>query len=157
MRGNAKAEVLLCGEGPGQSEDVHAVPFIGPAGKLLDTLINQAVIEAGYLPKLAWTNLVACIPKGEDNRKKGEPNANEIKACQPRLEEFIRLCRPKYLIAVGDLAEKWSKIQRWEQYGKCVHIRHPSALLQMDIARRPLEEQRVTVRLRDVFMELALE
>ena len=38
--GNPKAEVMLIGEGPGEQEDLQGIPFVGPAGKLLDTMLE---------------------------------------------------------------------------------------------------------------------
>jgi uracil-DNA glycosylase len=59
-RGRLPCDVLFVGEAPGVSEDVLGRPFVGPAGKLLDTIVERA-LDGQY--DCAMTNLVACIPK----------------------------------------------------------------------------------------------
>jgi uracil-DNA glycosylase len=39
--GNANAELMFIGEAPGASEDEQGVPFVGRAGKLLETLLEE--------------------------------------------------------------------------------------------------------------------
>ena len=59
-RGKVPADVLFIGEGPGESEDSIGQPFIGPAGHLLDQILEQSgVTEHRY----CLTNLVCCIPR----------------------------------------------------------------------------------------------
>jgi len=91
-RGKIPCDLLFIGEAPGQSEDVLGVPFVGPAGKLLDSIIDQATLtgRAEYspgsgkpvpnenFPRIAFTNLVSCIPKGEDGNKIQEPEKQHI-------------------------------------------------------------------------------
>lgn len=60
VRGKIPAPVLFIGEAPGASEDVLGRPFVGPAGKLLDHIIEKG-IDGQY--DYAITNLVGCIPK----------------------------------------------------------------------------------------------
>src|SRR4051812_36922414 len=43
--GSAAARVVLIGEQPGDQEDRRGVPFVGPAGKLLDKGLVEAGIE----------------------------------------------------------------------------------------------------------------
>ena len=59
-RGKLPCDVLFVGEAPGVSEDVLGRPFVGPAGKLLDEIVERA-LDGQY--DYAITNLVACIPK----------------------------------------------------------------------------------------------
>lgn len=110
-RGIIPADVVFVGEAPGPSEDVLGSPFVGPAGKLLDRLISEAgwnVSDHGVSPvRYAFTNLVACIPKDDQGSKWGEPPKDAILSCAPRLRDFIEVCRPKLIVAVGQLAEKW--------------------------------------------------
>jgi len=103
-RGEIPCYVLFVGEAPGDSENILGVPFIGPAGKLLDEIIDQAI------PKdlsRAFTNLVCCIPRNEETRKADEPTKEAIKACNPRLLEFIRIAQPALIVRVGVLAKKY--------------------------------------------------
>src|SRR5580698_7314382 len=102
-RGTIPAQILFIGEAPGQSEDVLGSPFKGPAGKLLDYIVANS-IPSQY--SYAMTNIVACIPRGDDGDKVALPPEESIKACAPRLVEFVNLCKPQLIICVGSLATK---------------------------------------------------
>ena len=143
-RGKIPADVLFVGEAPGASEDVLGKPFIGPAGKLLDRIIEHGIDgQADY----ALTNLVACIPKEQGN-KMGEPPEAAIEACRPRLKAFIRLCEPKVVVAVGKLAKT--------HLGDLadVSIVHPAAILRMDPAQKGLAIHRCVVTIADAIVDL---
>lgn len=102
--GRIPAPILFIGEAPGASEDVIGYPFIGPAGKLLDIIIERAIDgQHDY----AMTNLIACIPKDDEGKKTKEPPDYAIKECQPRLIEFINMCSPDLIVCVGKLATKY--------------------------------------------------
>lgn len=157
-RGRVPADVLFVGEAPGQSEDVLGRPFVGPAGRLLDQIIEGAW-ESVSLPEgqggkfvatCAFTNLVACIPIGEDGDKVKEPESADIMSCQPRLEQFIKICKPKLIVCVGALSAKWLR-KNSASYGvgdiKMVDLVHPAAILRSNIAQRGLAIQRAIVTL----------
>lgn len=156
-RGQIPCDLLFVGEAPGAGEDVLGKPFVGPAGKLLDKIIAEAM-TSGYVfsdkihpPRWAFTNLIACIPKGEDGKKVGEPEREHIEACQSRLREFIGIAKPRAIVCVGLHAEKWiPKI--WK--GKTISIIHPAAILRMDISQKSLAYQRAVVRISDLIEEL---
>ena len=84
-QGKARAEVMLVGEVPGDREDMEGLPFVGPAGRLLD----EALDEAGITRKNAYiTNAVKHFkwePRGKRRLHK-KPGAREISACRPWLE-----------------------------------------------------------------------
>jgi uracil-DNA glycosylase family 4 len=150
FRGSIPNSILFVGEAPGPSENSIGKVFCGPAGKLLDELIEKA-FEGRQNVKYGLTNLVACLPQGDERRKFGEPTDDSIKACQPRLVECIELCQPKVIIAVGKLAEKWlPKITKV----KIVPIIHPAAILRCDLSQRGLAELRTVTTLRDVVENL---
>lgn len=159
-RGNLPADILFIGEGPGDSENILGAPFKGPAGKLLDSMIEDA-LRGLEPPRIAFFNLVGCIPKDDGNHKKGEPNANEIAACYPRLEKFLTICKPTMIICVGRLAEKAAKQHNWANTYKLGAIIHPAAILKSKegkdgkgLTNRELEIQRTIVRLNDLFSTL---
>ena len=86
--GPRKAGVMLVGEQPGDAEDVAGHPFVGPAGKLLDTALEQAGIDRR---QVYVTNVVKHFkwePRGK-RRIHAKPNAAEIAACRPWLETEI--------------------------------------------------------------------
>lgn len=105
-RGQVPADVVFVGEAPGDSEDVIGQPFVGPAGKLLDEVIRLAVAGRERTLRLAFTNLVCCFPKEAKQTDNHQPAYEEIKACAPRLGEFIEVvARPEMVVCVGDLAK----------------------------------------------------
>lgn len=128
-RGDVPCEVLFIGEAPGAGEDVIGQPFIGPAGKLLDQIIQKSDLAVAEC-KVAFTNIVSCIPKGDDGNKTAEPDKKSIKACAPRLQEFIDMCLPmlQIVVMVGTLSEKWCPRIEGVEY---VSITHPAAILRM--------------------------
>ncbi len=91
--GPAASEVMFVGEGPGQREDERGVPFVGPAGKLLDEMLAAA----GWTRADVYvTNVVKCRPPA--NR---DPEPEEIAACAPFLEEQLRLVNPRLIVTLG--------------------------------------------------------
>ena len=44
-KGNPDAEILIIGEGPGEQEDITGFPFVGRAGKMLDSALNSVEID----------------------------------------------------------------------------------------------------------------
>jgi DNA polymerase len=151
-RGRVPAEILFVGEAPGQSEDVIGLPFVGPAGKLLDEIIDQG-LDGQY--DYAITNLVCCIPLDENGSKVTEPPREAIMACDERLQEFVVMVDPRLFVCVGSLAQKWlSKNLGSEHHDEVVSIVHPAAILRMDVSQRGLAIQRAVVTLQDAVEEL---
>jgi DNA polymerase len=91
--GNTEAKILLCGEGPGRQEDLQGLPFVGPAGKLLDKLLILAGLER---KKVFITNVVHHRPP--NNR---DPEPNEISAYGKYLDKIIKIIDPKVIITLG--------------------------------------------------------
>lgn len=154
-RGRLPCDVMYVGEAPGISEDALGVPFIGPAGKLLDQQIKQAEEESNKECRKFFTNLVCCIPKVPDtNRKAEEPVPEEIEACNERLEEIIKIARPKVLVAVGKHASKAAKENDWCKYAKIVEVNHPAFVLRIkNPSQQKHESDRVVIQLSNVFSE----
>lgn len=149
-RGNVPAEILFIGEAPGPAEDVLGQPFVGPAGHLLDGIIKESVPAHR---KIAYTNLVACIPIDDGGEKFKQPPKHAIKACEPRLLEFIRLCEPRLrlVVLVGQLAEQYAPTS--DQWAT-ISIVHPAAILRADISARPLAIKRCIVTISDAVSAL---
>jgi uracil-DNA glycosylase family protein len=102
--GPRTAEVMLVGEQPGDLEDRAGHPFVGPAGKLLDTALTQAGIDR---TRVYVTNSVkhfkfVTIERGRRLHKK--PTTAEVRACNPWLQEEIRLIKPRVIVALGATA-----------------------------------------------------
>lgn len=142
-----KCQVMFIGEAPGDSEDITGQPFSGPAGYILDDIIKQSVPQ-GILYSIA--NLVGCIPRDEDGHKSGQPDHDEIQACKPRLEKFIRLCDPELIVTVGKLPREYTEqgVRGSVEFHKAipmVDITHPAAILRMPFLGRGLAVRRAVV------------
>jgi DNA polymerase len=92
--GNAKAELMFVGEGPGADEDATGRPFVGAAGKLLDRIIEAIGLKRD---DVYIANVVKCRPPG--NRK---PEKDETSTCQQFLFCQIEVIRPKIIVALGN-------------------------------------------------------
>jgi DNA polymerase len=95
--GHHSAPWLFVGEGPGADEDEQGEPFVGQAGKLLDSMFAAVGIARGREVYIA--NVVKCRPPG--NRT---PTPEEAAACAPFLDRQIELIRPKLIVALGKTA-----------------------------------------------------
>jgi uracil-DNA glycosylase family 4 len=96
--GNADADLMFVGEAPGANEDRQGVPFVGQAGKLLDTLLGEIGLSRGEV----WvTNTLKCRPPG--NR---DPHPAEIEACQAYLMRQVELIEPRVICTLGNFATK---------------------------------------------------
>ncbi len=84
---------MIVGEAPGFTEDVQGLPFVGQAGKLLDTLLQQIGLTREHV---FITNVLKCRPP--QNR---DPMPNEAEACLPYLRQQFALVRPKAVLILG--------------------------------------------------------
>ena len=101
--GAARPKVMFIGEQPGHQEDLEGKPFIGPAGKLLDTALEEAGIDRS---KTYVTNAVKHFkwePRGKRRIHK-KPNAAEITACRPWLDAEISMLKPQVIVCLGATA-----------------------------------------------------
>jgi len=101
--GPARAEVMMVGEQPGDVEDRRGKPFVGPAGRLLDQMLEEAgiprqqVYVTNAVKHFKWT------PRGK-RRLHGKPNSREIFACRPWLEGELEAVKPELLVLMGATA-----------------------------------------------------
>jgi uracil-DNA glycosylase len=103
--GASGATVMLVGEQPGDAEDREGLPFVGPAGRLLD----QALVEAGIDRSAAYvTNAVKHFRfKSTDKGKRRiheKPSARHVTACEPWLVAELAVVEPKVVVALGATA-----------------------------------------------------
>jgi DNA polymerase len=96
--GNPQAPIMLIGEAPGAEEDRCGVPFVGPAGQLLDHMLASIGLDRS---KVYITNVLPWRPPG--NRS---PTSAEIAVCQPFIFRHIVLKAPRLLILAGNTAAK---------------------------------------------------
>ena len=100
--GQQSAPLMVVGEGPGADEDARGEPFVGRAGKLLEEMlkaIGRSRNEEAPGKAVFIANVVKCRPPG--NR---DPEADEVDACRPYLDQQIRLVKPKLIVALGRIA-----------------------------------------------------
>jgi len=91
--GAEDAPLMFVGEGPGEQEDKRGEPFVGPAGELLDKMIDAM----GWSRDTVYiNNIVSCRPPGNRN-----PQPDEVAACHPFLEARVAAIRPRIIVALG--------------------------------------------------------
>ena len=140
--GPEQVEILFVGEAPGFHEDQQGRPFVGPAGHLLDELLEGIGISRD---KVYITNVIKCRPPG--NR---DPQPEEIEACRPYLERQIEILKPKLIVTLGRVSTqqffpnaKISQIRgRPRKVAGIVYypVYHPAAALHQPRWRRTIEE-----------------
>ena len=101
--GPVTASIVFIGEQPGNDEDLQGLPFVGPAGKMLD----RALVEAGIDRLEVYVTNVVKHFKFEERGKRRihkKPNTVEVEACNPWLEAEIGLIKPKMIVCLGATA-----------------------------------------------------
>ena len=135
---------MVVGEGPGADEDASGLPFVGPAGKLLDKMLSSIGLSRETNCFIA--NVVKCRPP--QNR---DPAADEQAACLGFLRRQIALLRPRAILCVGRIAsgallgtaDGVGKLRgKWFDFEglPLLVTYHPSALLRDDSYKRPAWE-----------------
>lgn len=165
--GAETARLMLVGEQPGDKEDLAGLPFVGPAGSLLDRALETAGIarDEAYV-----TNVVKHFKwqaKGKRRIHK-KPNASEIRACKPWLEAEIDVVAPEVVMALGATAaqallgrtfkvtQHRGRFVEWEYEPLITATVHPSSILRLrDRDERRAEEERFVADLEMVARRLA--
>lgn len=153
-QGDAAAELVFVGEGPGYHEDMQGLAFVGPSGALLTKMINAM----GYLREEVFIcNVVKCRPPRNRN-----PQPDEMGTCLPFLREQLEIIRPKVICALGktaavglgligpdsSLERNRGKLLEWEGI-PTVLTYHPAYLL-----RTPAEKRKAWADLQLTFPHL---
>ena len=137
--GDPKSELMFIGEGPGEQEDLQGEPFVGPAGHLLDDMLEMIDLDRS---RVYIANVVKCRPP-----RNRDPLNTEQEACRHWLDAQLDLVRPKIIVCLGRIAAMGIikpdfRITRehgqWFDVNgvRAMAIYHPSALLR-DITKRP--------------------
>jgi DNA polymerase len=139
--GNPDSEVVFIGEAPGRDEDTQGVPFVGRAGKLLDSILEAC----GFSRENVYIcNIVKCRPPSNRN-----PESEEAQNCRPYLNLQLKLINPKYIVCLGAVAAQnllgvdtpiGRMRGRWHEYNgtKVLCTYHPAYLL-----RNPNDKKKV--------------
>jgi uracil-DNA glycosylase len=139
--GAAQARVLFIGEQPGDAEDRAGLPFVGPAGKMLDSALKEAQIERDLCYVTNAVKHFKWEPLGRRRLHK-KPTSREIQACRPWLQVEIELIQPEVVVGLGAtaaasifgvpvrIADVRGKLSQVESVGKtCLITAHPSSVL----------------------------
>ena len=155
--GARDTQIMFIGEGPGEQEDLQGIPFVGPAGKLLDDMLS--IIDLNR-HNCYIANIVKCRPP-----RNRDPQEDEQLACIGYLRNQVALIQPKVIVCLGRIAAKRIidpdyRITR--EHGSWIFrngiwmtaIYHPSALLR-DVTKRP-ETFEDLLSIRDKMVELGI-
>jgi uracil-DNA glycosylase family 4 len=116
---------MIVGEAPGFNEDRQGEPFVGAAGKLLDTLLVRIGLSRA---DVYITNVLKCRPPM--NR---DPMPNEAEACSPYLVRQLEMVRPKVVLILGRHA-----MERLIPGQGSISRVHGSLVMRGDVAYVPL-------------------
>jgi uracil-DNA glycosylase len=150
------ANVMFVGEQPGNDEDLQGKPFVGPAGKLLEKVLQELGINRNVVYITNAVKHFKWVRRGK-RRIHEKPGISEIAACQPWLEAEIKAVRPKIIVCLGAtaaqvlLGREFRVTQKRGEFLKSsfapfvMATVHPSSIL-----RAPDEESRRAERARFV-------
>ena len=146
--GPAKARIMFVGEQPGNDEDLQGLPFVGPAGRMLDRAIGEAGLDRR---KIFVTNAVKHFkfePRGKRRLHK-RANVHEIERCRWWLERERAIVKPALAVALGataarsllghpvTIAKVRGEMLTAEDGRRVAVTIHPSYLLRLDETTRP--------------------
>jgi uracil-DNA glycosylase family protein len=138
--GPARGDLMLVGEQPGDREDREGMPFVGPAGMLLDRALEQAGIDPAATYKTNVVKHFKWKPRGK-RRIHQTPSKLEIDACMPWLRAELERVKPEAVGLLGATAAKavlGSGFRVSKQRGELLEVDfapaavatyHPSAVL----------------------------
>jgi DNA polymerase len=105
--GTAKARLALVGEQPGDQEDRQGVPFVGPAGRLLQRAVDDVGLPRGEVYVSNAVKHFRFRQAGPGKRRIHQtPDRAHIDACRPWLVAELRLVDPKVIVVLGATAAK---------------------------------------------------
>ena len=167
--GKVGATVMFVGEQPGDGEDLQGRPFVGPAGRLLDTALERAGIDRQTVYVTNAVKHFKWKPAGRKKRLHQKPNAGEISACRPWLDAEIEVVKPRLVVCLGATAAQAilgasfrvsidrGRLFKVAGIGDVMATVHPSSILRApDDASRELEMNAFVEDLRKVAKQLKL-
>jgi uracil-DNA glycosylase len=101
--GRERSKLMLVGEQPGDQEDLQGRPFVGPAGRLLETALEEAGIDRGQVYVTNAVKHFRWTRRGK-RRLHEKPNAGQVRACRPWLEAEIAVVKPHVIVLLGATA-----------------------------------------------------
>lgn len=142
-KGERPCDFLFIGEAPGPEEHRAGIPFIGPAGRLLDHLLldvrrqcQQHGIDSGF--DVGICNVICCYPTKVQYTRGGLPMVGkfrpptpiEAENCKPHLIQLLEMVEPIGLIYMGRVAYRYARpaAKEWKRSIRGVEVHHPSFL-----------------------------
>jgi len=122
--GDLNAELLIIGEAPGAEEDRLGEPFVGPAGKLLNSMLGAIGLSR---QQVYIANILKCRPPG--NR---DPKPEEVAQCAPYLARQVEIIQPRLILAVGRIAAQ-NLLQQTTPIGKMRGQRYTYGQLEIPV------------------------
>ena len=104
-QGGSHARLLLVGEQPGDQEDLHGLPFVGPAGRILHRAMDELAIPAADVFVTNAVKHFKFVQRGK-LRIHQTPRASEINACRPWLMAELQAVHPRVVVCLGATAAK---------------------------------------------------
>jgi DNA polymerase len=126
--GHPDADLMFVGEAPGYHEDRQGAPFVGQAGKVLESLLGSIGLAR---PQVYIANVLKCRPPGNRN-----PEPDEVAQCEPFLRRQVELLQPKIIVAMGRFAVQ-SLLGTTDAIGKLRGQRHQYAGVPVVVTYHP--------------------
>jgi DNA polymerase len=105
--GPADARMVIVGEVPGDQEDRKGEPFVGPAGRLLDRVLEEVGIDRSQVYLTNAVKHFKFVPAERSKRRIHKtPSRTEVVACRPWLDAELDLVRPELVVCLGAIAAK---------------------------------------------------
>ena len=101
--GSDHATLMLVGEQPGDREDIEGKPFVGPAGRVLDTALESAGIPRAQVYLTNAVKHFRWVRRGK-RRLHEKPNSQQVRACRPWLEAEVKAVKPRLMVLLGATA-----------------------------------------------------
>ncbi len=129
-QGTIPADILFIGEGPGKTEDLKGIPFIGASGKLFREALSFASMSKSQYaasPPVSYyiTNIVSCRPTESRQGANRPPLPEEANSCLERLLMLESYVKPKEVVLLGKEASKYC-LKHWPFAHE---LRHPAYVL----------------------------
>ncbi len=155
--GNPEAELMFVGEAPGYYEDREGKPFVGAAGQLLESLLQEVGLKRA---DVYIANVLKCRPPKNRN-----PQPEEIEMCKPYLYRQIEIIQPRVIGTLGNFATQLllgKKIGITKIRGQHFQVQnffifpmlHPAAALHREQFRESVQEDFRNLR---AFLDQGLE
>ena len=146
--GNPSSRILFIGEAPGRYEDEQGLPFVGRAGRLLDSLLESINLNRS---EVFITNMLKCSPP-----KNRDPLPDELKACGPYLDKQIEIINPKIIVTLGRFSFAWffPEIPIGEARGNPINLENGTTIFPMYHPAAALRNGKIRGRTEQDFLKL---